>query len=340
MELSEFDYYLPPELIAQEPVPHRSGSRLLILKRDTGEIEDTNFEEVINYLVPGDTLVLNDTRVMPARLFGVRKDTGGKVEVVLLKRKKNNEWEVLARPGKRVRPGTEILFGQGQLKARVEDYTKEGGRLLSFYFDGVFEEVLWELGEMPLPPYIKKKLDEPERYQTVYAREEGSAAAPTAGLHFTPELLEAIRKKGVELVYITLHVGLGTFRPVKVSRIEEHPMHPEFYQVSPAAAASLNKALSSDSRIIAVGTTSCRVLETIKGEEGFLPGRGWTDIFIYPGYSFKAVEGLLTNFHLPRSTLLMLVCAFGGKDRVMRAYREAIKRSYRFYSFGDAMLIL
>ncbi|RQD77498.1 MAG: tRNA preQ1(34) S-adenosylmethionine ribosyltransferase-isomerase QueA [Candidatus Syntrophonatronum acetioxidans] len=340
MELSEFDYYLPPELIAQEPVPERSGSRLLVAKRDKGIIEHTWFQEIIEYLVPGDTLVLNDTRVIPARLFGVRKDTGGKVEIILLKRRQENRWEVLVKPGKRARPGIEIVFGDGKLTARVEDYTEEGGRVLSFHYQGVFEEVLSELGEMPLPPYIKKKLEEPERYQTVYAREEGSAAAPTAGLHFTPELLKKIKEKGVELIYLTLHVGLATFRPVKVDRIEEHKMHEEYYQVSPSAAHALNKALAAGSRIIAVGTTSCRVLETIRREEGFIPGKGWTDIFIYPGYQFKAVDGLLTNFHLPRSTLIMLVCAFGGKDLVMKAYQEAMERRYRFYSFGDAMLIL
>lgn len=340
MELSEFDYYLPPELIAQEPVPHRSESRLLVVKRIKNCIEHTRFQEIIEYLVPGDTLVLNDTRVIPARLFGVRKDTGGKVEIVLLKRRQGGRWEVLVKPGKRAKPGVELVFGEGKLAARVEDYTKEGGRVLSFFYTGVFEEILSRLGEMPLPPYIKKKLEEPERYQTVYAREKGSAAAPTAGLHFTPQLLEDIKEKGVELVYLTLHVGLATFRPVKVNRIQEHKMHEEYYQVSPSAADTLNKALAARSRIIAVGTTSCRVLETIKGEEGFAPGKGWTDIFIYPGYQFKAVDGLLTNFHLPRSTLIMLVCAFGGKDLVMRAYQEAIERRYRFYSFGDAMLIL
>ncbi len=339
MELSEFDYYLPPELIAQEPVSKRDNSRLLVMNRDAQSIEHTYFSQFTDYLSAGDVLVLNDTKVIPARLIGVKGDTGGKVEVVLIKRTGNRTWEVLVKPGKRARPGREIVFGEGKLTAKVLEVTEEGGRILSFSYEGVFEEVLSELGNLPLPPYIKKQLKEPHRYQTVYAKQEGSVAAPTAGLHFTRQMLEKIESKGIKVVYITLHVGLGTFRPVKVERVEEHKMHQEFYSVSPKSCQELNQALQADSRIIAVGTTSCRVLETIRKEGGFVSGNGWTDIFIYPGYKFKALDALLTNFHLPRSTLIMLVCAFAGKDLVFKAYREAIYEQYRFYSFGDAMLI-
>ncbi len=339
MELSEFDYYLPPELIAQEPVSKRDQSRLLVINRKTQAIEHTYFSQLIHYLSPGDVLVLNDTRVIPARLTGARKDTGGKVEVVLLKPTGNQTWEALVKPGRRVRPGKEIVFGEGKLTASVLDVTQEGGRILSFSYEGNFEDVLSQLGNLPLPPYIKRQLKEPQRYQTVYAKEEGSVAAPTAGLHFTRKMLEKIESTGVKVVYITLHVGLGTFRPVKVERVEEHKMHQEFYSVSSKSCQELNQALQWGSRIIAVGTTSCRVLETIKKEGGFVSGNGWTDIFIYPGYKFKAVDALLTNFHLPRSTLIMLVCAFAGKDLVFKGYREAISKQYRFYSFGDAMLL-
>ncbi len=339
MELSEFDYYLPPELIAQEPVSRRDQSRLLVINRKTQAIEHTYFSQLVHYLSPGDVLVLNNTRVIPARLTGARKDTGGKVEVVLLKPTGNQTWEALVKPGRRVPPGKEIVFGEGKLTASVLETTQEGGRILSFSYEGSFEEVLSQLGILPLPPYIKRELKEPQRYQTVYAEEEGSVAAPTAGLHFTRQMLEKIQSTGVKVVYITLHVGLGTFRPVKVERVEEHKMHQEFYSVSSKSCQELNQALQSGSRIIAVGTTSCRVLETIKKEGGFVSGNGWTDIFIYPGYKFKAVDALLTNFHLPRSTLIMLVCAFAGKDLVFKGYREAISKQYRFYSFGDAMLL-
>ncbi|MDO9573857.1 MAG: tRNA preQ1(34) S-adenosylmethionine ribosyltransferase-isomerase QueA, partial [Candidatus Contubernalis sp.] len=297
-----------------------------------------------NFLKPGDTLVLNDTRVIPARLIGHRSGTGGKVEVFLLKKidQKMNQctWEVLVKPGKRVRPGNELIFGEGQLRAEVLKCNEEGGRVLTFHYDGIFEEVLAQLGILPLPPYIKKQLKDSERYQTVYSRFEGSVAAPTAGLHFTPEKLKELKFNGIRTVFITLHVGMGTFRPVKTEEVEEHKMHEEYYSVSAQSALLLNQALDEKARIIAVGTTSCRVLETIKGEVGFSPGNGWTDIFIYPGYKFKAIDGLLTNFHLPRSTLIMLVSAFGGKNLVMNAYLEAVKMQYRFYSFGDAMLIL
>lgn len=344
MDVSNFEYNLPSELIAQEPLPHRGDSRLLFLDRTHPKIEHGYFRQLEDYLKPGDTLVLNNTRVIPARLIGQRKDTGGKVEVFLLKKLEHKaeqcNWEVLVKPGRKVRPGKELVFGDGRLRAEVVESTEEGGRILSFHYEGIFEEVLAQLGTVPLPPYIKKQLKDTERYQTVYSRFEGSVAAPTAGLHFTLEKLETLNNKGISTVFITLHVGLGTFRPVKTEQVEEHKMHQEYYSVTPEVAALLNKSLEERSRIIAVGTTSCRVLETIKGEKGFLSGSGWTGIFIYPGYEFKAIHGLLTNFHLPRSTLIMLVSAFGGKDLVMRAYQEAVKMRYRFYSFGDAMLIL
>lgn len=342
MNLFDFDYYLPVQLIAQEPALQREESRLLVVKRDTKKTEHTFFKRFMDYLNPGDALVLNDTRVIPARLIGAKKDTGGKVEVLLLKKVDSHPytWEALVKPGKRARLGSEIVFGDGRLTARVIDYKEEGERILSLSFDGVFEEVLSELGVLPLPPYIKKQLKDPERYQTVYARHEGSVAAPTAGLHFTPQMLEDLKTKGVSIIYITLHVGLGTFRPVKAVEIEQHKMHEEYYVVTPEAASALTRLKNSGSRIIAVGTTSCRVLETIKEEDGFISRTGWTDIFIYPGYKFKAVDALLTNFHLPQSTLIMLVSAFGGRELVFRAYQEAVEKSYRFYSFGDAMLIL
>ncbi|UNC92621.1 tRNA preQ1(34) S-adenosylmethionine ribosyltransferase-isomerase QueA [Candidatus Contubernalis alkaliaceticus] len=344
MDVSEFEYLLPSELIAQQPLPCRGDSRMLCLDRAGKKIEHKYFRELDYYLKPGDTLVLNDTRVIPARLIGHRSGTGGKVEVFLVKKieqkKSQCTWDVLVKPGKRVRPGNQLVFGEGQLRAEVLKCTEGGGRVLTFYYDGIFEEVLAKLGILPLPPYIKKQLKDSERYQTVYSRFEGSVAAPTAGLHFTPEKLKALKFKGVRTVFITLHVGLGTFRPVKTEEVEKHKMHEEYYSVSPEAALLLNQALGEKARIIAVGTTSCRVLETIKGEDSFSPGNGCTDIFIYPGYKFKAIDGLLTNFHLPRSTLIMLVSAFGGKKLVMKAYREAVKMRYRFYSFGDAMLIL
>ena len=344
MDVSNFDYDLPSELIAQEPLPNRGDSRLLLLDRKNHKIEHSYFRSLGTYLKTGDTLVFNDTRVIPARLIGQRRDSGGKIEVVLLKKLEQNKnrctWEVLLKPGRRARPGKELVFGDGRLRAAVVESTEEGGRILSFHYEGIFEEVLAQLGTLPLPPYIKKQLKDSERYQTVYSRLEGSVAAPTAGLHFTPEKLETLRNMGINTVFITLHVGLGTFRPVKVQQVEEHKMHEEYYSVSPETAALLNKCLEQNSRIIAVGTTSCRVLETIRRKEGFIPGSGWTGIFIYPGYKFQAIDGLLTNFHLPRSTLIMLVSAFGGRDLVMRAYQEAVENRYRFYSFGDAMLIL
>lgn len=341
MELKEFYYHLPEDLIAQEPLEDRSKSRLLVLHKNDGAIEHRIFEDIIEYLEPGDCLVLNDTKVIPARLVGTRKDTGGKVEFVLLKRTGKDIWEILVKPGRRAKIGSEIIFGDGRLRARIIDYTDAGGRIAEFYYDGIFEQVLDELGQMPVPPYIKKKLKDKDRYQTVYARYPGSAAAPTAGLHFTKDLLAGITNKGVETAYITLHVGLGTFRPVRVKNIEEHKMHAEYYEVSSEAAQKINSAREKGRRVIAVGTTSTRTLETVADENGQIePKSGWSDIFIYPGYRFKAIDGLITNFHLPESTLIMLVCAFAGKEKVFRAYEEAINKKYRFYSFGDAMLII
>lgn len=340
MDLKEFYYYLPQELIAQEPIKDRSLSRLLVLDRNTGHIEHRIFEDILDYLNPGDCLVLNNTRVIPARLIGIRKDTGGKIEFVLLKKAGKNLWEVLVKPGRRARLGSEFVFGDGRLKARVMDITDEGGRIVEFFYEGIFEQLLDELGQMPLPPYIKKKLEDRERYQTVYAREPGSAAAPTAGLHFTNELLEKIRQKQINTAFITLHVGLGTFRPVKARRIEDHRMHEEYYEVSSEAAEIINKTKENGNRIIAVGTTSTRTLETVGDIDGRVkPQSGWSGIFIYPGYKFKVIDGLITNFHLPESTLIMLVCAFAGKDKVFKAYEEAVKKRYKFYSFGDAMFI-
>lgn len=340
MDLKEFYYYLPQELIAQEPLKDRAKSRLLVLDRETGHIEHRIFEDIVDYLNPGDCLVLNDTRVIPARLIGSRQDTGGKIEFVLLKKTGINIWEVLVKPGKRAKIGSEFVFGDGRLKAKVLGYTDAGGRVVEFFYEGIFEQVLDELGQMPVPPYIKKKLKDRERYQTVYAREPGSAAAPTAGLHFTKELLEKIRQKRVRIVFITLHVGLGTFRPVKVQKIEEHRMHEEYYEVSPETAEIINNTKENGHRIIAVGTTSTRTLETVGSGDGRVkPQSGWSGIFIYPGYKFKVIDGLITNFHLPESTLIMLVSAFAGKDKVFKAYEEAIKKRYRFYSFGDAMFI-
>jgi S-adenosylmethionine:tRNA ribosyltransferase-isomerase len=313
----------------------------LVLDRKTGKIEQQVFTDIVAYLQAGDVLVLNDTRVIPARLYGRRKDTGGKIEVVLLKRLSANEWEVLVKPGKRAKIGSRIVFGDGELEAEVTERTEAGGRFLKFSYEGVFEELLDKLGLMPLPPYIKERLEDKERYQTVYSRTEGSSAAPTAGLHFTPELLSSIEQKGIELAYLLLHVGLGTFRPVAADNVEEHVMHSEYYEVSRETAEKINNARSRGGRVIAVGTTSVRTLETASAENGMIvPGRGWTDIFIYPGYSYKAVDALVTNFHLPKSTLLMLVSAFAGTDKVKEAYRVAVEERYRFFSFGDAMLIV
>ncbi|MCG0275892.1 MAG: tRNA preQ1(34) S-adenosylmethionine ribosyltransferase-isomerase QueA [Thermosediminibacteraceae bacterium] len=341
MDVKEFYYELPEELIAQEPLEKRDKSRLMVVKRDARIFEHRTFENITDYLEEGDCLVLNDTKVIPARLLGVKKDTGGKIEFVLLKRIGENKWEVLVKPGRRARPGAEFIFGDGRLQAKVLDYTDAGGRIVEFYYEGIFENVLDELGQMPVPPYIKKELKDRERYQTVYARKPGSAAAPTAGLHFTEELLKKIEQKGVKICYITLHVGLGTFRPVKEKNVEQHKMHPEYFEVDSEAAEMINTTKKHGKRVIAVGTTSTRTLETVADEKGFVKSlSGWTDLFIYPGYRFKVVDGMVTNFHLPESTLLMLVCAFADRELIMAAYEEAIKKKYRFYSFGDAMLII
>lgn len=341
MHLDEFDYKLPEQLIAQVPLENRESSRLLILKRSNGSVEHKQFPDILSYLRAGDSLVLNNTKVIPARLIGRKKDGGALAEILLLHRKTANTWETLVRPGRRLRTGTQIVFGGGELTATVTEELPDGGRLVTFTYTGVFEEVLDRLGEMPLPPYIREKLQNRERYQTVYAKEEGSAAAPTAGLHFTPQLLSKITEMGVQIVFVTLHVGLGTFRPVKVNNIAEHQMHSEYYHVSTEAAHLLNRTRDKGGRIIAVGTTSCRVLETVTDEQGLVrEGSGWTDIFIYPGYRFKAVDILLTNFHLPKSTLLMMISAFAGKEKVLNAYHEAVREQYRFFSFGDAMLLV
>ena len=342
MELHDFYYDLPQELIAQDPLSDRSSSRLMVMDRATGEIEHRVFRDIIDYLNPGDCLVINDTKVIPARLIGEREGTGAAIEVLLLKRREDMKdvWEVLVKPGKKARIGTRILFGGGKLVAEVIDIVEEGNRLIQFTYDGIFEEILDELGQMPLPPYITHKLEDKNRYQTVYAKHEGSAAAPTAGLHFTNELLEQIQKKGIDIVRVTLHVGLGTFRPVKVENILEHHMHSEFYMVSQEAADKINKARQNGGRIICVGTTSCRTIESAAAEDGTLKAcSGWTEIFIYPGYKFKILDALITNFHLPESTLLMLVSALAGRENVLAAYKNAVEEKYRFFSFGDAMFI-
>jgi len=341
MKVDEFDYYLPKEMIAQQPVYPRDSSRLMVLKRDTGEIEHRVFRDIVAYLRAGDVLVLNKTRVMPARLYGYKAETGGKIEVLLLNRISSDRWKVLARPARRTRVGVKLVFGNGELTAKVIGKAEEGCRIIEFKCSGVFEEILDRLGEIPLPPYIKEDLKDRERYQTVYGRIEGSAAAPTAGLHFTPELLSKVQEKGVKLVYLLLHVGLGTFRPVKTEKVEDHKMHAEYYQMDAETAETINKARKEGGRIVAVGTTTVRTLETVANQNGeVMPGRGWTDIFIYPGYKFKAVDILVTNFHLPRSTLLMLVSAFAGKESIINAYSVAVEKKYRFFSFGDAMLII
>jgi len=340
LRVRDFYYHLPEELIAQKPIDIRDKSRLMIVDKNTGAIEHGVFRDVVKYLQPGDCLVLNDTRVIPARLFGHKLNTGGRIEFVLLRRIDIDCWEVLVKPGKRARAGTRFGFGEGQLKAEVLENTPAGGRIVRFEYSGVFENVLERLGTMPLPPYIKERLDDPERYQTVYSREDGSAAAPTAGLHFTDDLLEKIREKGVRIVYITLHVGLGTFRPVKAKEVESHIMHPEYYRIDQKACKTVNDTMDKGGRIIAVGTTSCRTLETVASEKGVTTGEGWTDIFIYPGYNFKVVDGMITNFHLPESTLVMLVSALVGRENIMNAYRTAIEEKYRFFSFGDAMLLI
>ena len=341
MKTSDFYFDLPQELIAQDPLEDRSSSRLLVLDRETGKTEHHIFKDVIDYLNPGDCLVVNNTKVIPARLFGSKEGTEAKIEILLLKRKENDVWETLVKPGKKAKPGTRISFGDGLLTGEVIDVVEEGNRLIKFTYDGIFEEILDQLGQMPLPPYITHQLKDKNRYQTVYAKHDGSAAAPTAGLHFTPELLEAIKAKGVNIAHVTLHVGLGTFRPVKVEDVTNHHMHSEFYIVEEDQAKLINETKQRGGKIVSVGTTSCRTLESATDDQGILQaGSGWTDIFIYPGYKFKMIDRLITNFHLPESTLLMLVSALAGKDKIMAAYEEAVKERYRFFSFGDAMLIL
>lgn len=339
MKTSDFYFDLPEEQIAQVPLKDRTSSKLMVLDKVTGERKHQHFYDILDYLNEGDCLVLNDTRVIPARLFGARP-SGGKVEFLLLTRKDEKRWEVLVKPGKKARIGDEIIFGEGILKAKIEDVIEDGKRIVSFEYQGIFEEVLDRLGEMPLPPYIHEKLEDKERYQTVYSKHEGSAAAPTAGLHFTTELLEKIKEKGVKIAYVTLHVGLGTFRPVKVDDVLEHEMHSEFYQIAPETADIINETKKAGGRIISVGTTSTRTIESNADENGMVTAQsGWTNIFIYPGYTFKCVDALITNFHLPESTLIMLVSALAGKDHTLAAYNEAVKEDYRFFSFGDAMFI-
>ena len=342
MKTSDFYYDLPQELIAQDPLSDRSASRLMLLDKNTGEIEHKIFKDIIDYLNPGDCLVINDTKVIPARLIGERVGTGATIEVLLLKRKEDMKdvWEVLVKPGKKAKIGTKISFGDGRLVAEVIDIVEEGNRLIQFTYEGIFEEILDELGQMPLPPYITHKLQDKNRYQTVYAKHEGSAAAPTAGLHFTTELLEKIKAMGVNIARVTLHVGLGTFRPVKVENILDHHMHSEFYVVTQEAADMINNTRKNGGRVIAVGTTSTRTLESVALEDGTIPAKsGWTEIFIYPGYKFKAIDCLITNFHLPESTLVMLVSALAGREHVLHAYEVAVQEKYRFFSFGDAMFI-
>ena len=342
-ELKKSDFYfdLPQELIAQDPLLDRSSSRLLKLNKETGEIEHHVFKEVIDFLKAGDCLVLNDTKVIPARLFATKEDTGATIEVLLLKRRENDVWETLVKPGKKARPGARLVFGDGLLRAEVTEVLEEGNRLIRFEYDGIFEEILDQLGEMPLPPYITHKLEDKNRYQTVYAKYEGSAAAPTAGLHFTPELLKQVEEMGVKIAYVTLHVGLGTFRPVKEDNVLNHHMHSEFYQVSEETARIINETKKAGGRVVCVGTTSCRTIESASDENGVLrSGCDNTEIFIYPGYKFKILDGLITNFHLPESTLIMLVSALAGREHVLRAYETAVHEQYRFFSFGDAMIIL
>lgn len=342
MNLHDFYYDLPQELIAQDPLSDRSSSRLMVLDKKTGEIQHKIFKDVIDYLNPGDCLVINDTKVIPARLIGEKVGTGAAIEVLLLTRKQDlkDTWEVLVKPGKKAKIGTQISFGGRKLIGEIVDIVEEGNRMIQFTYDGIFEEILDELGQMPLPPYITHRLEDKNRYQTVYAKHEGSAAAPTAGLHFTKELLERIQEKGIEIARVTLHVGLGTFRPVKTENILEHHMHSEFYTVTQEAADKINTARKNGGKIIAVGTTSTRTLESVGTEDGTVKaGSGWTQIFIYPGYQFKVIDSLITNFHLPESTLVMLVSALAGREHVLAAYEEAVKEKYRFFSFGDAMLI-
>lgn len=341
MKLSDFDFELPEELIAQEPLEKRDESRLLVVHKDKDSTEHSKFKDLIGYLQPGDVLVMNDTKVLPARIFGTRISTGANIEVLLLKQISAHRWETLVKPGKRARVGDKINFGNGLMEGEIIDHTDAGGRIIEFSYREPFLQVLERIGTMPLPPYIKKPLEDQKRYQTVYARQEGSAAAPTAGLHFTPELLEEIRLKGIKTVHVLLHVGIGTFRPVEVEDVTSHHMHEEFFEISPEAAQCINEAKDCGGRVIAVGTTSVRCLETSSNQAGrVLPSSGMTGIFIYPGYKYKVVDALVTNFHLPKSTLLMLVSALAGRDKMLAAYRQAVEDKYRFFSFGDAMLII
>lgn len=340
MKTSDFFFDLPKELIAQDPLEDRSASRLMVLHRKTGMIEHKHFTDIIDYLNPGDCLVRNNTKVIPARLYGTREDTGAVIELLLLKRRKDDIWETLVKPGKKARTGAQLSFGEGLLKGEIIDVLEDGNRLIQFSYEGIFEEILDQLGQMPLPPYITHQLKDKNRYQTVYAKYDGSAAAPTAGLHFTPELLQQIRDMGIDIAEVTLHVGLGTFRPVKVDTIEEHHMHSEFYRIEQSEADKINRAKANGHRVIAVGTTSTRTLESAAEEDGTLREKsGWTDIFIYPGYKFKVIDALITNFHLPQSTLVMLVSALAGREHILAAYKKAVEEKYRFFSFGDAMLI-
>lgn len=339
MNTKDFYYELPEELIAQEPLKNRSDSRLMVLDKKSGETSHKHFYDICDMLNEGDCLILNDTKVIPARLYGTKKDTGGAIEFLLLNKRSLDEWEVILKPGRRAKPGARFVFGQGELEAEILDIVNEGNRLVKFYYDGLFENVLDKLGEMPLPPYITKKLEDKDRYQTVYAKNTGSAAAPTAGLHFTDELLEKIKNKGVKIGYVTLHVGLGTFRPVKAENILEHKMHSEFYILPEETAELIRTTKASGGRVISVGTTATRVLETVGAKGEVKADSGWTDIFIYPGKNFSVIDALITNFHLPESTLIMLVSALAGRENVLRAYDEAVAEKYRFFSFGDAMFI-
>ena len=340
MNVKDFYFDLPQEQIAQDPLEDRSASRLLVLDKKTGEYRHKVFKDIIHYLNPGDCLVLNNTKVIPARLYGEKEGTQAKIEILLLKRKENDIWETLVKPGKKAKPGTRIIFGNGLLVGEVIDIVEEGNRLIQFHYEGIFEEILDQLGQMPLPPYIHHQLEDKNRYQTVYAKYDGSAAAPTAGLHFTPELLQQVRDMGVDIAEVTLHVGLGTFRPVKVENVLDHHMHSEFYMINEEAAEKINQAKARGGRVICVGTTSCRTIESAAAEDGTIrPCSGWTEIFIYPGYKFKVLDCLITNFHLPESTLLMLVSALAGREHVLEAYEEAVREGYRFFSFGDAMFL-
>ena len=341
MDVKDFYYDLPQELIAQDPLEDRSSSRLMVLDKITGEVEHRHFKDITEYLRPGDCLVINNTKVIPARLYGVKEGTEAKIEILLLKRKENDIWETLVKPGKKCKIGTKIVFGEGILTGEVVDIVEEGNRLIQFHYEGIFEEILDRLGQMPLPPYITHQLQDKNRYQTVYAKYDGSAAAPTAGLHITPELLQEVRDMGVEIAEVTLHVGLGTFRPVKETDVLKHHMHSEFYKIEQSEADKINKAKKEGHRVIAVGTTSTRTLESAADENGFLTEKsGWTEIFIYPGYQFKVIDALITNFHLPESTLVMLVSALAGREHVLAAYETAVEEKYRFFSFGDAMFIV